>query len=436
LLRAIELDPNFAMAYAHLGFNYGQESALSAKYATRAWQLRDRVSDRERFYIDWVYDRQVTGDLEKAYRTLEMWRQTYPRRGHMLTNAQDLLGGVSTHGTGRFERAIEAALDGIAALPDSPYPISNLALAQFFLDRFPEAEASAERARERKTHTPTLSVLEYNLAALKGDRERMDRITASVREKPTARFWVAHAEALALARSGRLQAARRSSGRAVDMALLGGQREIAATFIAARSVWEAVSGNPAEARASAMAALERSTGRDVIYAAGLALGLSGQAARSRAIAADLEKRLPEDTFVKYTYAPVLRALALQAKRKFAESVEELEITRSYERAVNGLSHPYLVLGGFHSAYLRAEAFAAAQQPREAAAEFQRILDHRGLVALDPIGAVAHLQLGRALARSGDRLRAKAAYEAFLAMWRDADADIPILKSARTEHERL
>ncbi len=124
LRRAIEIDPNFAMAYANLGFGYGgRDSALSAEYATKAWLLRDHVSDRERFYIDFTYDRQVTGDLEKAYKTLELWRQTYPRRGAMLANAQDLLGGISTQGTGRFERTMEAAQDGIATEPGLPYPV-------------------------------------------------------------------------------------------------------------------------------------------------------------------------------------------------------------------------------------------------------------------------------------------------------------------------
>ena len=248
--------------------------------------------------------------------------------------------------------------------------------------------------------------------------------------------WIAHAEALALARSGRLLAARRSSGRAADLALQGGEREVAATFIAARAVWEALCGNSAEARTTAMAALELSTGRDVEYAAGLALALSGSSARSEALSGDLVKRFPEDTFVKFTYAPVLRALASQGKGQFADSVERLEITRSYELAVNGLNFPYLILGGLHSAYVRGQAFMAARGNPEAGAEFQKILNHRGLVGSDAIGALAHLQLGRVFVLSGDKIKAKAAYEAFLAAWREADPDVPILKSAKAEYARL
>jgi serine/threonine protein kinase/tetratricopeptide (TPR) repeat protein len=437
LRRAIEIDPNFAMAHANLGFEYGRrQPALSAEYATKAWLLRDRVSDRERFYIDFVYERDVTGNLEEAYKTLELWRQTYPRRGAMITNAQDLLGGISTQGTGRFERTMEAALDGIATLPDTPNPYINLARAQFYTDRFPAAEETLQRATARKVQMPQLPMLQYNLAALKGDREQMDRIAGSARGNRADGHWIAHAESLALARSGHLRPARRSSGRAVDLALQQQDREVAATYTAARAVWEALCGNPTEARTAAMAALELATGRDVEYAAGLALALSGRSARSEALSGDLVKRFPEDTFVKFTYAPVLRALASQGKGKFADSVERLEITRTYEFAANGLNFPYLILGGLHSAYVRGEALIAEGRYAEAAAEFQKILDHRGLVALDPIGALAHLQLGRVFALSGDKAKAKAAYGAFLMLWREADPDVPILKSAKAEYARL
>ncbi len=170
--------------------------------------------------------------------------------------------------------------------------------------------------------------MRYNIAVLKGDKDQMDRVVALAKGKRGAEHRMAHAEALALARSGRLQAARRSSSRAVDLALQEGEREAAASYRAARAVWEAVCGNAAEGKRNAMAALELSKGRDVQYAAGLALALSGDSSRSEALAGDLEKRFPEDTFVKFTYVPVLRALAALGRGKPADSVERLQIARS------------------------------------------------------------------------------------------------------------
>jgi len=436
--RAVEIDPTFAMAHAQLGFAYNAsgESVLGAEYTKKAWLLRDRVSDRERFFIDFLYDRQVTGNLESAYQTLELWSQTYPRRAPETANPQDLLGGLATHGTGRFARTIEVSLEGIAADPDFPIVYSNLALAYFFTDRFSEAESTIQRASARKLEMPLLQLLRYHIAVLKGDQEQMERAAGLARGKGVAEHRMAHVEAVALARSGRLQSARRSSKRAVELAIEEHGREAAASYAAARAVWEAICGNAAEGKTGAMAALELSKGRDVEYAAGLALALSGASSRSEALAEDLVERFPEDTFVKFTYAPVLRALAALGRRQPAESVERLEIARPYELAVNGLNFPQFTLGGLHSAYVRGEAFIATDRFTEAAAEFQKILDHRGIVGADPIGALAQLQLGRAYAASGDSAKAKARYDAFLALWKDADPDIPILKSAKAEYRRL
>jgi tetratricopeptide (TPR) repeat protein len=222
----------------------------------------------------------------------------------------------------------------------------------------------------------------------------------------------------------------------VNLALQEGLREKAASYRAAQAVWEAVCGNPAEAKRNALAALELSRGRDVQYAAGLALALSRESSRSESLASDLEERFPEDTFVKFTYAPVLRALSALQRGKPANSEEELQISLPYELAANGLNFNHFYLGGLHSAYVRGVALMATHRYAEAAAEFQKVLDHRGLVGLDPIGSLAHLQLGRAYVLSGDRIKAKSAYEGFLSLWRNADADIPLLNSARAEYDRL
>jgi len=434
--RAVEIDPKFAMAYASLGLSYSAagESVLSAESTTKAWQLRDRVSDREKFFIDFSYDRQVTGNLEKAYQTLESWLQTYPRG--VEPSPRGLLGGLSTHGTGRFERVIEAATERLADDPGSIFGYSNLASAYFFLDRFEEAESVLDRASERGLEAGSQLLVRYSIAVLKGDRGQMDRIVALAKRTRGAEHPMANLEALALARSGRLTLARQSSSRAIDLARQAGEREVAASYQAARAVWEAVCGNTAEGKRNATAALALSNARDVQYAAGLALALSGDSSRSRTLADDLEKRFPEDTFARFTYVPVLRALSALERGKPLDSVEQLLVALRYELAVNGLNFGHFYLGGLHSGHVRGKALLAAHRYAEAAAEFQKILEHRGIVGADPIGALAHLQLGRAFVLSGDTNKAKPAYQEFLALWKDADPDVPILRQAKAEYGKL
>ena len=278
--------------------------------------------------------------------------------------------------------------------------------------------------------------LRYILAALKDDKDQMGQVVALAKGEHGAEHWVAHEEALALARSGRLQQARRSSNRAVELALQEGDREKAASYRAARAVWEAAYGDAGQARTNAMAALELSKGRDVEYMVGLALALSGESSRSDALAGDLEKRFPEDTIAKFDYVPILRALSLLNAGKPRESVERLQIAMQYELAANGLNFNHFYLGGLHSAYVRGEAFIAAHRYEEAAAELQKILDHRGLVGLDPVGPMARLQLARALSNSGERAKSAAAYKDLLTLWKDADPDVPLLKQAKVEYASL
>jgi serine/threonine protein kinase/Tfp pilus assembly protein PilF len=435
--RAVEIDPRFAMAHASLGIVSSTlgETVLAARSATRAWQLRDRVSDRERFFIDFIYERQVTGNLEAAYQTLESWLRTYPR-GETPANALSLLGGLSTHGTGRFERAIETSLKQIAIDPGFGLSYENLAQSYFLLNRFDEAEPVLQRAADRKLENPILFMIRYNIAVLTRDQGQVDRTATLAKGKPTVGHTVAYAEALALARSGRLQLASQSSTRAIDLARQERQSETAASYQAARAVWEAVCGNSAKAKSDAIAALALSNGRDVEYTSGLALALSGDSSQSKMLADDLDTRFPEDTFAKFTYVPVLRALTALADGKPADSVERLQVSLPYELAVTGLNFNHFYLGGLHSAYVRGEAFAAERQYPEAAAEFQKLLDHRGIVGTDPIGALAHLQLGRTFLLSGDKIHAKAAYQDFFILWKDADGDTPILLQAKTEYAQL
>ncbi|HEY3837499.1 MAG TPA: protein kinase [Bryobacteraceae bacterium] len=435
--RTVEIDPNFAMGYAHLGQSYATvgQWGLAHENATKAWQLRDHSSERESYFINFSYYREVTGNLENAFQTLEEWAQVYPRRG-ADPDPQGLIAGISAQGTGRWETVTDGAKRYILARPDSVFGYINLTRGYFFQDRFDQAEKVLQDASAHKLQMPEYLAYAYNVAFLKGEEEQMERVAARAKGKREAEHRLANAEALVLARSGRLQKADEFSSLAVNLARQAGASEPAATYLAVKAVWQALYG-VTDARKTAASALKDShgRGRDAEYAAALAMGFAGDSAGSEALATDLEKRFPEDTFVRFTYVPVLSALAALGRSRPEDSLAQLQVTLRYELAANGLDFN-LYLGGLHSAYVRGQAFMAAQRYGEATAEFRKILGARGIVGADPIGALAHLQLGRAFALSGDRIKAKASYEAFLALWKDADGDVPILKSARTEYGRL
>jgi tetratricopeptide (TPR) repeat protein len=433
LKRAIEIDPKFTMAHALLGLTYSAigESVLSAESTSKAYELRDRASDRERFFITANYDREVTRNLERAKQTCELWAQTYPRD----PDAPALLSGFISQGAGNYENSIEEARKAIKLDPGHSFAYVNLAYSYFYLDRLEKAEDTIQRASERKLEIPEFLVLRYYIAFLKGDRAGMEREVALSRGKSGAEDWIAHSEALVLARSGQLQLARSMSRHAVDLAQKAGNRERAATYEAGTAVWNAFFGNTAEARQSAMEALELSKGQDVKYAAAFALGLSGDASRSQALANDLERRFPEDTSVRFSYLPALRGVFALNHSKPSNAIEALQIAVPYELAIPGIAF-FGFFGSLYPVYVRGEAFLAARKGTKAAAEFQKLLDHRGIVVSDPVGALARLQLGRAFALSGDKAKAKTAYQDFFTLWKDADPDIPILKQAKAEYARL
>ena len=263
----------------------------------------------------------------------------------------------------------------------------------------------------------------------------MDAQAALATGKPGAEDWMLHLEALVSARSGQVQLARRMSRRAMELAQQAGERERAAAIAAGAAVWEGFFGNAPAARRSALAALELSSGRDVEYGAAFALALSGDSSRSQSLADDLERRFPEDTTVRFSYLPALRGLFELNRGASRKAVERLQTAVPYDLAVPGISYVWF-FGALYPAYVRGEAYLASRQCAEAAAEFQKILDHRGLVLGDPVGAMARLQLGRAIALSGSNNKAKAAYQDFFTLWQGADSDIPILKQAKAEYAKL
>jgi tetratricopeptide (TPR) repeat protein len=430
--RAVEIDPGFAMAHASLGTGYSDlgETVLSMESTTKAYQLRDRASDRERFFITPMYDRQVTGNFERLQQTLEAWARTYPRD----PDAHGLLSGLATTSTGQYERSIEEARKAIALDPDKTFAYDSLAFSQLHLGRVSDSEATLQLASERRIEIPWLLVQRYLIAFLKGDREGMMRAAKQAKGKRVDDM-MSHVDALVLARSGRLQEARRMSRVAVDVAQQAGERERAAMFDAAPAIWEAFFGNAEEARRRAAGVLAQSTGRDVQYAAAFALARSGDPSRARMLADDLERRFPEDTSVKFNYLPTLRALISVNAGKPDTAVEQLQVSTRYDFAVPGLAFNGL-FGAMYSVYVRGEAYLAGHQPAAAAKEFQNVLDHRGIVLADPVDALARLQLARALAQAGDTGKVKATYQNLLTLWNAADPDTSLVKQARAEYARL
>jgi hypothetical protein len=283
------------------------------------------------------------------------------------------------------------------------------------------------QASQRKLEVSDLSFLRYQIAFLKGDEAGMQREATQARGKSGLEDWMSNLGALALAYSGHLEEAKKMSRRATEFAQQEDYRETPALIETQSALREAFFGNVAAAKQRATAALALSKSRDVQYAVAFTLALSGDYSRSQALTDDLPRRFPEDTTVRYTYMPTLRALLALKRGEPARAIELLQTAIPYELGL---------LGNLYPAYVRGEAYLAARQGREAAAEFRKILDHRGSVLSDPIGALAHLQIGRAYALSGDTASAKTAYKDFLTLWKDADPDIPILKQAKAEYAKL
>jgi tetratricopeptide (TPR) repeat protein len=431
--RAIEIDPKFAMAHASLGLVYGGslgESDLSAESTTKAYQLRDRTSDNEKFFIIASYHRRVTGNLDAARETCELWAQTYPRE----MSPHDYLNAIYTT-FGKYEQGVEEAKKAIGLAPDFGIGYALLAMHYVLLNRLEEAETVVQEASRRQLNLPDLVVTEYDIAYLRGDQAGMQRAVARGKREPIAENWVANREALALAYSGRLLEARKTLAHAVDIARQASLKQRAVLFATEPAVWQALYGKAPEAVRSAHEVARLSNEPDVQYGVALALALSGETSPVQAIANDLEKRFPENTSVRFNYLPVLRALIALNQGEPGRAIQLLQNATPNEL---GLPHSGLMgsYGTLYPIYVRGLAYLAARQGKEASAEFQKILDHRSILISDPIGALSYLQLGRALALIGDQTRAIKSYGDFLGIWKDADPDIPILKQAKTEYAKL
>ena len=421
LQQATTLDPQFAMAYASLGAAYSNlgEDNLASGNVRKAFELREHVSEREKMFIEATYYDIATGDLEKAQRACEVWARIYPRDSIPPT-----ILGVIYASLGQTEKSLEEYRKALQFDSDSSLIYEGIVFRYLDLNRFDEARAAAEEAKAKKLD---VSYSFYALDFLLGDAAGMAQQVAGAMGKPGAEDSFLRYEADTSAYSGQLGKAREFFRHATSSAQRADEKETAMSYEAAAAVREAQFGNALEARQRAPALTGLSTGAYLQYHVALALALIGDSAQAQALANDLDKRFPENTIVRFNYLPMIRAQIALSHHDAPEAIELLQPAIPYELGAYAALDP---------AYVRGEAYIAEHQGNEAAVEFQKILDHRGIVVNDPIGALAHLQIGRAYAIQGDTAKAKLAYQDFLTLWKDADPDIPILKEAKAEYAKL
>jgi tetratricopeptide (TPR) repeat protein len=428
--RAIELDPNFAMAYANLGFFTGR-----VEYLLKAYALRGRVSEREKFYIEAHYFDTALGNLEKAQKIYELWAQIYPRDWLAPGNlARYILPRLAEH-----DRALDESRQFIRISPDHPFAYECLLVSYLHLNRFEEALKIAEEAKAKNLDSRSKLYL-YPLAFLQNDAAGMEQVMRWGERGDESVEWGGEGQARVgevllsfqantASYTGKLERAREFSRRAVAQAKRAGEKQNAASYEAQAALREALFGNLAEARRDAVSALGLSTHRDAQGGTAVALALAGNAAQASALADDLGKRFPEDTVVQFNYLPTVRSQIALRQHDAARAVKVLQAAATYELGDVDNTALYPV-------FVRGEAYLALHLGSEAAAQFQKIIDHRGIVVNEPIGALAHLGLARAYVLQGDPTKAKAAYKDFLTIWKDADPDIPIYKQAKAEYAKL
>ena len=432
LKHAIELDPNFALAYAWLGLMYVDigESGIAADYSRKAYELRDRTSEPEKYFISARFHKVVTGNMEKAEQFCRLWIQAYPR-SEMPHN---LLSGAIYPAIGQYEKGVEEGRGAVRLNPNFPASYALLIYNYISLNRLDEAKATYEQALERKLKNPFFHHALYQIAFLQNDAAGMAQQVVQSAGTPGVEDQLLGMEADTAAYSGRLKEAREFSLRAVDSAAREQEEEPAATYSALSGLREVLFGNAGEARGLAALAMGRSADRDVQYGTALTLAYARDDARAQSLTDDLGKRFPEATLVQFNYLPTLRAKLAVNGGSASQAVETLRAATPNELAQT-TSSTY-GWNALYPIYVRGEAYLSAHQGSKAAAEFQKILDHRGVVVNGPIGALAHLQIGRAYVMQGDTAKARAAYQDFLTLWKDADADIPVLIAAKAEYAKL
>lgn len=427
--RAIELDPNFATAYALLGLNYSNlgQPSRAAENLEKAYQLRDRVSEREKLRISANYYFIVTGELEKEAQTYQLWMQSYPNDSVPHGNL-----GANYSALGQYDQALPELKEGIALAPTGVVGYQNLSLVELALGQVDKAQATLDEATARKLDAGSLHLMGYYLAFLKNDTAAMAQHVAWGAGKPGDEDPLLATQSDTEGYYGRLPAARDFARRAVDSAVRADSKETAALWQSDGALREAEYGNTAQARHGANAALALAPGRDVKVLAALALARSGEIPHAYALADELEKTYPTNTTLKVYWFPIVRAAIALGSQKPADAIVALEAVAPYELG----SPPPFQVGTMYAPYIRGEAYLAKHDGAAAAREFQKLLDHRGLIVNYPLAVLAHLGLARAYTLSGDTVKARTAYQNFLTLWKDADPDIPILKEAKAEYAKV
>jgi serine/threonine protein kinase len=421
--RAVSLDPNFAMAYARLGTSYSNvdEITRGAENTRKAYELRERTSEQERFYISARYEVGVTGNLEAARATYELWAHTYPSDDTPLVSLANIYINF-----GEYAKALAAAQEGLTLDPGSAIAYGRLVYAYRNLNRLDEAQATARGARAHNLDGPAVHKDLYYVSFIRHDAVGMEREATMLMGVPGYQEATLYDESDTAAYGGEFAKARELTHRAIDFARRADQAETEASDNGHAAMREAWVGNVALAKQGAQAALALANGKFVEAYSAVALGLAGDSAQAERLADDLGKRFPDDTYVRFEYLPMIHATVALRGGDSGKAIEALAAAKLYEL---GLWHLYPV-------YLRGEAYLAARQGAAAGAEFQKIIDHPGVVINEVIGALAHLGLGRAYALAGDSAKAKTAYQDFFALWNNADPDIPIFQQAKAEYAKL
>jgi tetratricopeptide (TPR) repeat protein len=420
LKRSIELDPNFAMAYATLGVVYGNLSdrGQASDCLKKAFELKERTSEREKLYISAHYYEVVTGQLDKAIEVYESWKEAYPRDTVPRDNVAIRYGAI-----GQYEKALTNASEAMRLDAKDRFAYQDVAGAYEKLDRYDEAKAIAEQAIAQNVGSEGIHSVLYDIAFIRGDAAGMQREiawAAGNQEEGYGLFLAAQAE-YAL---GKMQRAHETVTRAANLIERQGLKEAAANARAGEIVLEAALGNIQEAHQKATEALTSPVDRDTKMTLATALALCGDTNRAQKLIDELAKDSPLDTLLNNLSIPIVRAIIEIQHNNPTRAITLLEPASPYD------------LTDYGPMYVRGEAFRRAQEGAKAAAEYQKILDHRGIEPLSPVYALARLGLGRAYALQGETTKARTAYQDFLALWKDADPDIPILKQAKEEYEKL